>query len=80
MPTCSFYSLLLIHMEFIVYVTAVEKNDNEVTNCFCFIPANVCEYDDAFSNCKDLKSQLGCENDFVTKNCKAACNCSKKIY
>ncbi|EPQ05145.1 Cysteine-rich secretory protein 3 [Myotis brandtii] len=42
--------------------------------------ANACEYDDMYSNCKDLKSQLSCGNDFVKTNCKAACNCSKKIY
>ncbi|XP_036173575.1 cysteine-rich secretory protein 3-like [Myotis myotis] len=41
---------------------------------------NTCEYDDMYSNCKDLKSQMGCGNDFVKTNCKAACNCSKKIY
>lgn len=50
------------------------------SNCDKGLCTNPCEYRDAYSNCKDLKSQMGCENDFVKKNCKAACNCSKKIY
>ncbi|XP_016068187.1 PREDICTED: cysteine-rich secretory protein 3-like [Miniopterus natalensis] len=41
---------------------------------------NTCDYEDAYSNCKDLKNQLGCENPLVKNSCKASCNCEKKIY
>lgn len=41
---------------------------------------NSCEYQDVYSNCKDLKNQVGCENDLVKGSCKASCNCSNKIY
>ncbi|XP_036104778.1 cysteine-rich secretory protein 3-like [Molossus molossus] len=41
---------------------------------------NSCEYEDVYSNCKDLKNQVGCEHTLVKGSCKASCNCSNKIY
>ncbi|XP_045398115.1 cysteine-rich secretory protein 3-like [Lemur catta] len=41
---------------------------------------NVCNYEDKYSNCKDLKDNLGCGHQLVKDSCKAACNCANKIY
>ncbi|XP_005627519.1 cysteine-rich secretory protein 2-like isoform X1 [Canis lupus baileyi] len=41
---------------------------------------NSCEYEDNYSNCKDLKTTLTCNHYFVSDNCKAACKCENKIY
>ncbi|XP_008580716.1 PREDICTED: cysteine-rich secretory protein 3 [Galeopterus variegatus] len=41
---------------------------------------NGCEYEDRYSNCKQLKTSLGCTNELVKNDCKASCNCSNKIY
>uniref|UniRef100_A0A2K6GG29 Cysteine rich secretory protein 3 n=1 Tax=Propithecus coquereli TaxID=379532 RepID=A0A2K6GG29_PROCO len=41
---------------------------------------NVCKYEDKYSNCKQLKEQLGCTHQLVKDSCKAACNCQNKIY
>ncbi|KAM8777466.1 cysteine-rich secretory protein 3-like [Rhynchonycteris naso] len=41
---------------------------------------NSCEYQDMYSNCKDLKDNFGCEESLVKNNCKGSCNCSGKIY
>ncbi|KAM4816133.1 cysteine-rich secretory protein 3-like [Urocitellus parryii] len=41
---------------------------------------NGCDYEDGYSNCKDLKNALTCENPIVKNSCKATCNCENKIY
>ncbi|ELK00219.1 cysteine-rich secretory protein 3 [Pteropus alecto] len=41
---------------------------------------NSCEYEDVYSNCEQLKNQLGCEHALTKNSCKASCNCSNKIY
>ena len=79
-PTCLLNSFLPTYIEFIVCVAAMEENDNELTNFFVFITANSCEYEDNYSNCKDLKTTLTCNHYFVSDNCKAACKCENKIY
>lgn len=81
MPTSLFTLLtLLTHTEFVICVAAMEENDNKVANFFVFLPANSCDYEDAYSNCKQLKDQLGCEDSLTKDNCKASCNCPDKIY
>lgn len=70
----------LTHIEFMVCIAAMVGNDNEMMNFFVFIPANSCEYEDVYSNCKQLKDQVGCENNLIKNSCKAACNCSNKTY
>lgn len=80
MPTCLLYSLFFTHIEFILCVVAMKENDNEVPNFFVFISANSCEYEDVYSNCKQLKNQLGCEDGLTKNSCKASCHCSDKIY
>ncbi|XP_045428906.1 cysteine-rich secretory protein 3 [Pipistrellus kuhlii] len=49
-------------------------------NCDQGLCTNPCEHDNDYSNCHDMMSEMGCKNDFVSEHCKAACNCSKKIY
>ncbi|XP_062953751.1 cysteine-rich secretory protein 3-like [Cynocephalus volans] len=41
---------------------------------------NGCEYEDRYSNCKQLKTSLGCTYELVKNDCKASCKCSNKIY
>ncbi|XP_066109064.1 cysteine-rich secretory protein 3-like [Saccopteryx bilineata] len=41
---------------------------------------NSCDYEDMYSNCKDLKDKFGCEESLIKNSCKASCNCSGKIY
>ncbi|XP_037007145.2 cysteine-rich secretory protein 3-like [Artibeus jamaicensis] len=50
---------------------------NHCDNGLC---TNTCKYEDAFSNCKNLKNQVGCGNKLTKGNCKASCNCPGKIY
>lgn len=80
MSTCLLYSLLFTNIELILCVAAMKENDNEVPNFFVFISANSCDYEDVYSNCEQLKNQLGCEHNLVKNSCKASCNCSNKIY
>nr|XP_003404193.2 cysteine-rich secretory protein 3-like [Loxodonta africana] len=41
---------------------------------------NSCGYEDAYSNCPDLKKMFTCTHALVRNNCKASCNCEGKIY
>ncbi|CAH7221501.1 cysteine-rich secretory protein 1 [Phodopus roborovskii] len=41
---------------------------------------NICEYEDGYSNCEDLKRSLTCNHPMVKESCKAACNCEGKIH
>uniref|UniRef100_K9IWX5 Putative scp crisp: scp-like extracellular protein n=1 Tax=Desmodus rotundus TaxID=9430 RepID=K9IWX5_DESRO len=36
---------------------------------------NSCKYEDVYSNCKDLKDQVGCTHPVTKDKCKASCKC-----
>ncbi|KAM5285523.1 cysteine-rich secretory protein 3-like [Hipposideros larvatus] len=57
--------------------TPCAKCPNHCVNGLC---TNSCDYEDVYSNCKELKDQLGCEYPLIKNSCKASCNCSNKIY
>ncbi|XP_058409920.1 cysteine-rich secretory protein 3-like isoform X1 [Diceros bicornis minor] len=50
---------------------------NHCDNGLC---TNSCEYDDVYSNCKDLAKKIGCKRTLTKNSCKAACQCPDKIY
>uniref|UniRef100_A0A671ER64 Cysteine rich secretory protein 3 n=1 Tax=Rhinolophus ferrumequinum TaxID=59479 RepID=A0A671ER64_RHIFE len=57
--------------------TPCARCPNDCVNGLC---TNSCDYEDAYSNCKQLKDQVGCKDSITKDNCKASCNCPDKIY
>ncbi|XP_033619060.1 LOW QUALITY PROTEIN: cysteine-rich secretory protein 3-like [Fukomys damarensis] len=41
---------------------------------------NGCGYENDYTNCKDLKKTMTCNDPFVNNHCQASCNCEGKIY
>lgn len=52
------------------------KNDSPF---FTVLSANPCPYSDMYSNCPDMKEQIGCGNSQVASWCPASCKCSSQI-
>ncbi|XP_077608956.1 cysteine-rich secretory protein 3-like [Crocuta crocuta] len=50
---------------------------NHCDNGLC---TNVCEYENKYNNCNDLKKRLSCNYSLLKDNCKASCHCENKIY
>uniref|UniRef100_A0A2K6GG24 Cysteine rich secretory protein 3 n=1 Tax=Propithecus coquereli TaxID=379532 RepID=A0A2K6GG24_PROCO len=67
-------SALSKYLPSMLHINLYENVSVEIIN------SNVCKYEDKYSNCKQLKEQLGCTHQLVKDSCKAACNCQNKIY